>query len=710
MSDLDAAAKTFIDEAYEQLADLEESLLELEENPEDLERVARAFRAMHTIKGSGAMFGFEEIARFTHDIETVYDRVRNGELPVTTELLTLTLTAKDHLHSLLSDDPSGSEHNKTKSDAIIVSFQKFLAHDEEPHPEEKRQKAPAPGSGEVDQSSGDPEIYWIRYTPHIDEYLTGTRPLGLLQEIEELGVSSGLPHVDAIPSLEEIRPDGVYIYWDILLATKTGRNPLEDVFLFVDDPNQVRIQLVGPGMLRKTDLHEIGSLCISLDDCDDATILASLRKAYTVKQQKISEAKSKWGKKQDSGNTVDTPKLAGASGGSSSSIRVDSFRLDKLINMVGEMVIIQSRLALIARNVHNPVLSQISEDLERLTDEMRDNALSIRMLPIGTAFSAFRRLVRDLAGSLGKNVELVTVGGETELDKTVIDRLKDPLMHILRNSIDHGLEDPASREAVGKPTKGTIRLKASHSSGDVLLTVEDDGRGIDPTQIMNKAVERGLVDPSEELSTKEIYSLLFLPGFSTAEKVSDVSGRGVGMDVVKKSIDNLRGTVDIDSVQGVGTTLTVRLPLTLAIIDGLNVLVGKESYVIPLASVDSCQERFISSPENVKTFETIECMGKMTPCISLRRLLSVPGEQPDYERIIIVAVDGSYIGLSVDFVVGRQQAVIKSLGGAYSNLELFSGTTVNADGGISLILDVAQLVRTANQRQAQLTAETAIRL
>ncbi len=698
MSDLDAAAKTFIDEAYEQLADLEESLLELEEQPEDLECVARAFRAMHTIKGSGAMFGFEEIARFTHDIETVYDRVRNGELPVTHELLTLTLMAKDHLNDLLSDDPSGSKHNKSKSDSIIASFQQFLVTDAKKE-EKPRPKVLAPGSGKPDKEVGEPEIYWIRFDPHMDEFLTGTRPLGLLEELNELGSLVAQQYTDTIPPLDEIRPDGVYMRWDILLGTPNGRNAIEDIFLFVDDPNQVHIHLIGSGILRKSDLFELGTVCIGLDECDESTILTALRNAYTKKQKNIAEAKKKSGKRSVVQKEAEHSKSSGS--GSASSIRVDSYRLDKLINMVGEMVIIQARLALAARNVHSPVLNQISEDLERLTDEMRDNALSIRMLPIGTAFSAFRRLVRDLSGTLGKMVELVTVGGETELDKTVIDRLKDPLMHILRNSIDHGLENPANRKTAGKPEKGIIRLTAAHSSGDVLITVEDDGKGIDSDAIFRKAVERGLIDGGEDLSRKDIYSLLFLPGFSTAETVSDVSGRGVGMDVVKKSIDNLRGTVDIDSEKGVGTKLTVRLPLTLAIIDGLNILVGDESYIIPLASVDSCQERFITSPESVKMFETIECMGKMTPCVSLRRLLNVPGEQPDYERIVVVTVDGYYIGLGVDFVVGRQQAVIKSLGGAYSNLELFSGTTVNADGGISLILDVAQLVRTANQRQNQ---------
>jgi two-component system chemotaxis sensor kinase CheA len=316
------------------------------------------------------------------------------------------------------------------------------------------------------------------------------------------------------------------------------------------------------------------------------------------------------------------------------------------------------------------------------------------MLPFGTTFGALRRLVRDLAESLGREVEFITEGAETELDKTVIDRLKDPLMHILRNAIDHGLEPAEQRRAAGKPEAGTVRLSAHHESGDVIIRVRDDGRGIDPARVRAKAVERGLIAPDADLGDKEIFALLFEPGFSTAEQVSEVSGRGVGMDVVKKSIDALRGSVDIDSEPGTGTCLSVRLPLTLAIIDGLNVCIGDESFILPLATVESCQERFVDNG-GPKELDVIERMGRMIPCISLRRMLDVPGEQPEYERIIVAGVDGSYVGLAVDTVVGRQQAVIKSMDEIYKDLDWISGTTINGDGGISLILDVPQLVRHA---------------
>jgi two-component system chemotaxis sensor kinase CheA len=384
-----------------------------------------------------------------------------------------------------------------------------------------------------------------------------------------------------------------------------------------------------------------------------------------------------------------------------SSIRVDSIRLDDLVNMVGELVIIQSRLTQAVSRSGDSILGQIAEDLERLTDAMRDNALAIRMMPIGATFGTFRRLVRDLSTSLDKEVAFVAIGEDTELDKTVIDRLKDPLVHILRNSIDHGLESPEERQAAGKPAQGTVELAAAHSGGEVLITVSDDGRGIDPAKIKAKAVERGLIAQDADLSDKEIYNLLFEPGFSTAEKISNVSGRGVGMDVVKRSIEALRGAVEIDSTPGRGAQLTLRLPLTLAIIDGLSVRVGEESFILPLANVEACQERFIK-PEAVQELEVIERMDRLIPCISLRKMLNVPGDQPEYERIVIVTIEGTQAGLAVDTVIGRQQAVIKSLEGIDGGAEWISGTTINGDGGISLILDVPQLVRYASREAERL--------
>ncbi|MFP5257806.1 MAG: chemotaxis protein CheA, partial [Acidobacteriota bacterium] len=372
-------------------------------------------------------------------------------------------------------------------------------------------------------------------------------------------------------------------------------------------------------------------------------------------------------------------------------------RLDSLVSMVGELVILQSRLRQAARARDVDAVVEVDEDLERLTDTLRDVALGLRMLPIGSVFSQFTRLTRDLAATLGKEVEFVAHGGETELDKTVIDRIKDPLVHLLRNSLDHGLETPADRLAAGKAACGRITLSAMHSGGNVVLVIADDGRGIDLTAVRRKAVERGLIPPEAEPTEKELFDCIFKPGFSTAATVSDVSGRGVGMDVVKRNIEALRGTVDLASDLGRGTTATIRLPLTLAIIDGFNVMVGGDSFIVPLANLRGFQERFTDG--ETRTVETLERMGELVPVVSLRRLFAVPGEQPGYERVVITETDGETVGFSVDRVIGRQQAVIKSLDDCYRHLKWISGTTINGDGSISLILDVPQLVRFVRQRE-----------
>lgn len=679
---------TFRDETIEQLSQLEEALLELESNPESQDHIALVFRIVHTIKGSGNMAGFNEMVRFTHDLETVFDRVRSGELSICKELLTLTLTAKDHLQALLSAGPNPEEDVVTLSNHILSQLSKFLETPKtEPTPDSKTS---SPNTTEKDHT-----LYWIRYRPDANTLLSGTNPLGLLEELSELGCMNQFHHLGDIPNLDTIEPHKVYGWWDILLNTDKDQSTLEDVFLFIMDDGGVVIHPIGSGCLRASDQKELLEICRSTDE-DSNVIRSNLVTAHSKLQSEI-EKKRKAYQKANKENGKNGKSETTSNADNSTSLRVDSGRLDHLVDMVGELVILQSRLSMAVKGtmgqLDGATLTQISEDMERLAEEMRHNALSLRMLPIGTSFGTLKRLVRDLASKLGKDVELVTEGAETELDKTVIDRLKDPLMHILRNAIDHGIESIEDRQASNKPTKGTITLSAVHSGGDVLIKVSDNGKGIDPEKIRAKAVERGLISDDADLNHKELIALLFEPGFSTAEKVSDLSGRGVGMDVVKKSITDLRGHVEIDSQIGQGTLITVRLPLTLAIIDGLQVQIGQESFIIPLASVDACQERTVT--DDVPEVDSIERMGRLIPCISLRKKLQVPGKQPDYERIVIANVEGMAVGMAVDKVIGRQQAVIKSLSQIYRNLDWISGTTINGEGGVSLILDVPQIIRSA---------------
>ncbi|MBU1247185.1 MAG: chemotaxis protein CheA, partial [Proteobacteria bacterium] len=376
-----------------------------------------------------------------------------------------------------------------------------------------------------------------------------------------------------------------------------------------------------------------------------------------------------------------------------SSLRVDASKLDKLVDLVGELVIVQAQISEFAAKRIDPVLTVLSENLERLSDELRDTTLGVRMLPIGSTFSRFRRMVRDLSAELGKEIDLVTIGAETELDKTVIERLGDPLVHLLRNSIDHGIEGPEERLASGKPRQGTIRLSAGHSGGEVLISIEDDGRGMDFASICAHAKEGGLVPPDAELSEREVSRLIFEPGFSMAEEVTSVSGRGVGMDVVKRAIDSLRGTIDITSIPGQATTIVVRLPLTLAIIDGLQVRTGDEFYVIPLTLVEECVELVDGMRQEDGGRRILELRGEIVPYVNLREWFEVPGSRPEREQVVVTGVDGSRIGVVVDTVIGEHQTVIKTLGKVYRDVEGISGATIKGNGSIALILDVPGLVR-----------------
>lgn len=386
---------------------------------------------------------------------------------------------------------------------------------------------------------------------------------------------------------------------------------------------------------------------------------------------------------------------------SASSIRVPAEKLDVLVNLVGELVTVQARLSQTSAGRRDAELMSIAEEVERLTAELRDNALNIRMLPIGTTFSKFKRLVRDLSNELGKKIEMETSGAETELDKTVIEKLNDPLVHLIRNSIDHGIEMPEERAAAGKPAQGTVHLSAVHSGDSVFITIKDDGAGLDKEAIRAKAIEKGLIQPTTELSEKEIFAQIFAPGFSTAKKISSVSGRGVGMDVVKRAIEALRGTIEITSKRGEGTTITVKIPLTLAIIESLLVQIGGDRFLLPLSLVDECVELTGSDIEKSHGRNLATVRDHMVPYIPLREKFRISGNAPDIQQIVITQVNGMRVGFVVDHVIGEHQTVIKSLGRAYKNVEGISGATILGDGAVALIVDIPQLIKEVEAQSLQ---------
>jgi two-component system chemotaxis sensor kinase CheA len=687
---MDVQRQAFKEEAYELLAELETSLLELEETPDDMEQIGRVFRAMHTIKGSGAMFGFEDIADFTHNVETVFDQVRGGSIQVTRELVNLTLSARDHIKDLLDE---GGGADEIKANGIIVGLRNLLVQDDA---DEEAEALPEIAHDEPAVSGPDITCR-IRFRPAPDIFASGTNPLLLLNELRELGECSVTAYTEDIPPLNDIDPEACYIFWDIILTTSQGINAIKDVFIFVLDDCELTIDIVddGEGVIEGTHLDRLGEILVKRGDVSDKVLQKALESQnrlgeILIKEKSASRAAvaSALAEQEQVKKRISQRKETAVT----TSIRVPADKLDQLVDLVGELVTVQARLSEKAATETDADLVAIAEEVEMLTGGLRDNAMSIRMLQIGTTFSIFKRLVRDLSGELGKKIELTTTGGDTELDKTVIERLKDPLVHIIRNSIDHGIESPDVRKVAGKPETGTIHLKAEHSGANVLIAISDNGKGIDAEVIRRKAEEKGIIPIDADLSEREILSLIFSPGFSTATQVTDVSGRGVGMDVVKTSIEALRGSIELDSRKGEGTTILLKLPLTLAIIDGLLVTIGGDYFVLPLASVDECVELARNRDEKKNGRNILNVRGEIVPFIRLRKEYGIHVDRPELEHVVIMEANGKRVGFVVDHVIGGHQTVIKNLGSAFKKARDISGATILGDGTVALIIDVNKIL------------------
>lgn len=693
---LDQQKETFREEAAELLSELEDSLLELEESPDDMDLVAKVFRAMHTIKGSGAMFGFDDIATFTHEVETVYDLVRNGQCNVTKELVSRSLEARDYITSLLE----GSNINTVHGQELMTIFKGMQNPGSEP------EKTPAQDSAKPaeDASSGD-ATYRITMKPAADIVMTGTRPDSLLKELAELGPHQIVAHTDQIPFLDQLNPEDCYVSWDIILTTRRGINAIKDVFIFVEDDVELKITMIDDGEYGEEDIEykKIGEILLDRGDITQAELDSILGQnkplgqklidATVVSQDKIEAAL----KEQQMVREVRKQRQAQDT---ATSVRVPAARLDSLVDLVGELVTVQARLSQIAGESNSSDLLAIAEEVERLTAELRDNSLNMRMLPIGTTFSKFKRLVRDLSNDLGKKIELQTSGAETELDKTVIEKLNDPLVHLIRNSLDHGIEAPDIRAECGKPPVGTILLAAAHVGDSVEIKIKDDGKGLDRTAILAKGIEKGLISADAQLPDSEIYNLIFAPGFSTAAKVSNVSGRGVGMDVVKRAIESLRGSINIDSRPGIGSTITIRIPLTLAIVESLLVSIDSDAFALPLSIVEECVEL---TPREIKLAHgrnLINVRGNIVPYIVLREEFEITAAPPEIQQVVITELNGFQVGFVVDQVIGQHQSVIKSLGRMCKDVAGVSGATILGDGSVALILDVNHLAQKAEEQQA----------
>ncbi|WP_319476980.1 chemotaxis protein CheA [Marispirochaeta aestuarii] len=692
--------ETFIEESYELLDSMEKELLALEAEPDDEGHIQAVFRAAHTIKGSAAMFGFQEISDFAHAFETVLDEVRSGTLKINRELMNLSLQGKDHLLDLLDatrNNETGAVNAalKEKGTTILKELSRISGMEREPEDKE----APPVSSTSAGGTGLEKEeaTYRISFKPRSDIFASGANPLLLIRELHDLGKVTVFANIAEVPRLSEINPETLYLGWEILLTGGCDYNELRDVFIFVESESDIIIQELKSSdyIDSRGEPKRLGEILVDSGILDPKE-LKSLLESQKLIGQRIEDAgladKSEIESALHVQEHFKKSRTQNQTQQVSNTLRVSSQRLDQLIDLVGELVTVQARLGQISAQMEEENLLTVSEELERLIDDLRDNAMSLRMLPIGSTFSQFRRMVRDLSVDLGKEIELKTIGEETELDKTVLDKIHDPLVHIIRNSADHGIELPAVRTKAGKSATGTITLEAKYSGAAVMIVVRDDGRGIDPDVIRKKAVQRGLIHAGEQISDEDAYQLLFAPGFSTAEAVTNLSGRGVGLDVVEKNIQSLSGSVTIQSEPGIGTSFILTLPLTLAIIDGLAVSVGTETIIIPLASVESCMEIRIDEVDTRRRL--ISYRESLIPYVHLARFLDIPEQDSRRKQMVVIETSHGRMGIMVDEVLGDHQTVIKSLGNMFKEQKSFSGASILGDGSIALILDINGLVST----------------
>ncbi len=710
---LDDALNTFVIEGRELLQHMEESLLNIERGIEDPDAINAIFRAAHTIKGSAGLFGLDFVVEFTHIAESVLDKVRSGNLTMDGYMVTLMLDVCDHLNTLIehvsraelpTDDTAKNSSDLSGKLSVYLDCKTDVKAGAMPVEHETRLESD--GGGEVETDN-----WHISLRFGTEVYRNGMDPLAFIRYLATLGrIVNIVTLTDVVPRLGEIDPESCYLGFEIAFRSEVDKSVIEGVFEFVRDDCLIRILpprskvteylelirgmdgdnlrlgdiLVSCGTLTEAELetalgiqsdsgkasHPIGEVLVEQHMVQAPVVEAALEKQKQAKDSRSNEV---------------------------SLIRVDSGKLDQLINLVGELIIAGAGTTLLAQRAGMPDLVEATATLSRMVEEVRDSALSLRMVQIGATFSRFQRVVRDVSRDLGKDIRLEIQGAETELDKTVVEKIGDPLTHLVRNSMDHGIEPADVRIARGKPAHGTLKLNAYHDSGSIVIEVSDDGGGLNRDRILAKAIERGLVRPDQQLTDKEICNLIFEAGFSTADVVSNLSGRGVGMDVVRRNIQALRGTIDIESVEGVGSTMRIRLPLTLAIIDGFLVGVGSAAYVVPLDMVIECIELPVRKAEEGDN-DYLNLRGEVLPYLRLRDLFEVEGQAARRENVVVVQYAGHKAGLVVDNLLGEYQTVIKPLGRVFGNARGFGGFTIMGSGEVALILDVPRLMQQVGDR------------
>ena len=719
---MDELRQAYIAESQELLSSLDENLLLLEQNPGDANALNAVFRAAHTIKGGAGIIECDYIVAFTHVVENALDGARDGQIKVDSALIQVLLACGDQIARLIefAEDP------QARPDAATLARGEEL---------QAALRAYTPNQGDSDLASTDAHIVssgggmvghdcWhisIRFGENV--LREGMDPLSFLRYLSGFGEIAHLTTLlDTMPQAQDMDPEACYLGFEIDFRSDSTKERIERVFDFVrnscvlhilppysqvaqyielimqlpENPMRLGEILAQAGAITQDEL--LAALDVQQDgkpeDAAPVQPLGEILVAQHVVQKELVEAA-----------VVKQAQVSDKKSQDSKLIRVQADKLDQLINLVGELVIAGASAAMLAQKAHDAVLFEATSVVSRLVEEIRDSALQLRMVQIGETFNRFHRMVRDacreMDKDMDKDIDLIITGAETELDKTVVEKIGDPLMHLVRNAVDHGIEAKAARLAAGKPEKGTLRLNAYHESGSIVIEVADDGGGLNKARILAKAIEKGLVAEGTELSDQDVYKLIFEPGFSTAAQVTNLSGRGVGMDVVRRNIESLRGSVHIDSQEGRGTHIAIRLPLTLAIIDGFLTGVGNAAYVVPLDLVEECIE--LNSEASDRNY--LNLRGEVLPFIRLRQQFGHEGPARRRQSVVVVRYAGKRAGLVVDELMGEFQTVIKPLGPVFAHLKGVAGSTILGSGEVALILDVPSLIARTIKPVAEHAAE-----
>ncbi|MFK5891885.1 MAG: chemotaxis protein CheA [Pseudomonadota bacterium] len=735
MEELDENVQIFISEAVELLEEMETALLELENSNGDEEILGLIFRAAHTIKGSAGLFGFDHIIEFTHVVENVLDDMRNCIIPISSELITILMRSKDQMGTLIDALPVEDDFDAAEEKEIIdllKAFQKGGIPEQntgsdgqvEAASSEEQQTKTDNNSTNTETADGETaqsDHYHISIRLGIDTFRQGFEPIAMFKQLADLGTLKEIIFLENnIPTLDKIDSESCYMGWEIALESNADKEQISEIFEFVEGAS---CNILPP----KSNFSAYQHMIEQLPDEDELALGQMLIKTGTLTEQELQQVLN-----QQQG----TPELVGdllvenkmvqeevveqalqkqkkvkaKKQQALSFVKVDSAKLDKLVNLVGELVINGAKMGQLSAKFNDDELSETMEGMMLSLDEMRETALGLRMIPIGATFNRFHRVVRDISKDLNKDIRLEIYGADTELDKTVIEKIADPLMHLVRNSLDHGIEMPDDRERAGKDREGMIKLNAHHEAGMIVIEISDDGKGLDADRLLEKGIEKGLVKEGQKLSKAETFNLIFEAGFSMAKEISNISGRGVGMDVVRRNIESLRGSINIFSEKGSGTTISIQLPLTLAIIDGFHVQVNKEDFIIPLDMIKECVTLNEAQIEETTMHDYITLREEVLPLIQLTNYFSIERQEKRnnstavsepvegihkrrHENVVVVQFGSKKVGMTVDSLLGETQAVIKPMGRIFKGLNGFAGFTILGSGHVALVMDVPGLVK-----------------